>query len=269
MLTSRRLTCLFSLVGSVCACSSSSQGNKSNTVGTTQGDLGNATFAYAGAGCILFVCPVSRAIMLGSTEPVAVSPVSGSVPVVTASTSDGTLLQASITTRECCQRSANSETCRTIDPTTDCASAETASVELSVVALGVGHAKVLLLTSDGSTYDSLDFPSEPAASLALSCQSSQSSVTDIAVASTCFMRWDALDAGGTALESSTGVTLSVSPLSVAGFEQGLGSPVAQQDGDQGTLLGTSLVGLAAGDATITASAKATTAVGATLVMHVH
>jgi hypothetical protein len=255
-------------IASVLACSSSAS-KGSNVVGRTRGDLGNASFAYAGEDCVLFVCTVGRPLMVGSTEPVEVTPMSGSIPVVTASTSDPAVLKAAVAARDCCKPIPNGTSCRSLDSMTDCASGETASVSLSVTAAGPGHAKVLLVKADGSTYDSLDFASAPAASLVLSCRSGSSDVTDLAVASTCLVHWKAADANGAALQSSTGVTLAVSPLTVAGFEQLFGNPTAQADGNQGTLLGTSLVGLAAGDASVTATLGATPAVHASLGLHVH
>ncbi|HTR53955.1 MAG TPA: hypothetical protein VMJ10_24840 [Kofleriaceae bacterium] len=232
----------------------------------TDGELGHAGFSYIGEGCQVIGCPTSRAIMLGSTELISVVAKSGSVPVVTAQVSDASILSATVSGRECCTSTKDGGTCRYGDPMLECASDEVASETVSVSAIAAGTAQLQLIVADGSTFDSLELSVAAPDQLTVSCrEENQPDVTSMAAGTSCMMRWNAVDGRGKQLQASTGVTVSVEPLSVAGLEPSLAAPlVAMTAGDQGSLLGTSLDAVASGTATVTATATDAPSVSGTM-----
>jgi hypothetical protein len=124
------------------------------------------------------------------------------------------------------------------------------------VAAAAGSADIVLTERGGAEWERAAIQVAEPARLDLTC-AYDTREGEITAGQECTIGWTAFDAGGRKLQASTGVELTISPPEVAAFHHLLSSDSPSEDGDQ-SLLGPSVICLAAGDATISAAAGQTT-----------
>ncbi|HEY1956580.1 MAG TPA: hypothetical protein VGH28_13245 [Polyangiaceae bacterium] len=226
--------------------------------GETNGAHGNGTFSYAS--CLLG-CDTTTPMMLNDEEDVSVA---GSIPAsVSVESSAPSVVAVKSASRVCCEKDADAGSCRTLALNDACAAGETASLTVKVDAAAAGSGDLAIKASDGSVWDSVTLSVEPAASLALACNT-PTSVT-LAPNTTCAVTWKATDASGRGLMSTAGIQLTTSDPAVASFNGFLST-------DQSSIVATpqlfgdvSIHARAAGDAVVTGSGGGATE---TLAVHV-
>jgi hypothetical protein len=211
---------------------------------STQGNQNQATFSY---GSCLFGCSVDEPMMLGTQESIHVT--APDIPVVTVSSSDETVIAVHGATRTCCDQA---NTCRTIDATVACnANETTTALDFTADTKAVGTADLVLRAADATVFDSVTLTVARAQSLSLQCDNAPGPVS-LRAGDTCGLGWTALDAQGRALMASTGVNVATDSADVAELRELFGQSTPSLVATQG-FLGTSVVGIAPGDATISAS----------------
>ncbi len=221
----------------------------------TNGDQGRATFSYDAC---LFGCTVDQPMMDGTRESIQVH--ASSIPRVTVSSSDPSILGVGDATHDCCQ---SDGTCATVDLATVCGIGETTSfLHVNVVAQHAGTAKLELRTQDGNVFDSVSMTIASAASLSVQCDPAI-----LAKGQSCAFVWIARDASDVELRATTGVELTTSDTGVAQFREagGIFSPVVPSTTASQGLFGTEVVAQNAGDAIVTAQTKGASR---TLAIHV-
>ncbi len=227
--------------------------------GETNGARGNAQFSYSE--CLLG-CNTTTTMMLDDEEDVSVS---GSIPdAVSVESSAPAIVSIAKASRECCTKDSDAgSTCRPIDLNGACASGETASLTVTVDAHAAGSAGLVVKMGDGSVWDSVTLSVEPAASLALACNT-PGSVT-LANGGACPVTWKAADAKGQPLMSSSGIRLTTSDPSVAVFNGFLSLRQSEILATPLLMGGVSVFAVGTGDATVTATGGGATE---TLAVHV-
>lgn len=217
---------------------------------STPGTGGHAQFEYASC---FFGCKVDQAMMVGTSETISVSSSSSSsIPAVRPQSSDESVFSVGEATRECCTANA----CHTLTANTACASNETATLSIPIVANGAGSADLVLDRADDTgVFDSVTLTVAQPKSLAMSCGKSTSTDVAIVQGTSCSLGWTARDASGNALMATTGVTMTISDPTVADFSSGLLSTHESSITATQGLLGSSLNGLSVGGAVITATAS--------------
>jgi hypothetical protein len=222
---------------------------------STSGEDGHAKFEYASC---FFGCSVDQAMMTGTAESIRVTS-SVDIPPVTARSTDSSVVSVGEATRECCLPKGS---CRTLVSTEACASGETATLTVHVVANAPGSAE-LVLDHEGAVFDAVALTVAQPESLVISCNGT--AAITLAKDGDCGLAWTAKDAHGATLMASTGVMMTTSDPTVADFSSGLlGTKSSTVTATQG-LFGTSLVAHSAGVTTIDASASNATS---QLVVHV-
>jgi hypothetical protein len=224
---------------------------------STSGSQNNVTFADTQC---LFGCSVDQPMMLGTEESLTVRS-SNEIPAVTIVSSDPSVLSVTDSSRSCCD--ANSENCSTVETWAPCpAGQKTTTLNVDLKTNAVGRADLVLHRADATLYDSVSIEVARAVTLDLSC-ANHPAPTSLSLGQSCAIGWTAKDSQGRELLASSGVDLESSDGHVVGFEELFGAPTNSTQGTQG-LLGTSLVAVGPGDATISASAG-----GAAASMTVH
>lgn len=225
---------------------------------TPNGAQGNASFSYSAC---LFGCDTTRPMMLADEEHVEVS---GSIPDgVVVETSDPSIVSVKSASRMCCPNDADAGTCHTIALNDACATNETASLDVVVDAPGAGSTDLRLKKADGSVWDSNTLTVEKAASLSLACNTPKA--VTLADHATCDVTWVATDASGQGLMSTKGIHLTSSDGAVAAFGSFAQTNQADIQATPELFGNVSVVAVAPGDATVTASGGGTTE---TLAVHV-
>lgn len=212
----------------------------------TAGLDGKVQFSYASD---LFGSADSKPMMLGTTERLAAQ--GKALPAVTFVSSDASIVSVSSQDVSCCSTSSSGSSCDSPPAGGTCPAGSTESVTVDVIAQRAGSARISLVDASGKEVDATVLSVAAPAKISLSC--SQSAQANVTVGKSCVPAWSASDSAGHDLQASKGVRLTSSDPNVVGFEAFLGSVQGSVDGDQG-FLGTSLVGVAPGDAVVTGTA---------------
>jgi hypothetical protein len=234
----------------------------------TVGDDQQANFSYAA--CTVG-CDMGRAMMVGTTERVVVDGSSKQIPPITIASSAPGVFEIASARRVCCDDSTNGAGCNFFPVEQACAAGDTSSILLDVNAVGTGSAELVLTQANGgATFDQVAITVAEPSTLALECDDN-GTITPIPSTlisgETCPVAWTVKDSSGRELMASSGVALSSSDATVMGFESSPGSEVAASAEPSNATNPSSIVGVAAGTATLTAQARAASFSAALAVVH--
>jgi hypothetical protein len=220
---------------------------------STPGSDNRLAFSYSSGSCLLG-CVTTDPLMVGTSESLDAT---GPMPLLTVVSTDPQVISVTAGSLECCTTSASSTTCTTPAAGSACPASAKATVHVDLSALSAGTATVRYLRTDGSEFDAQVLTVEAPESLSLTCGSGSAGST-FAVGKTCNPAWTAKDAHGVELKASHGVELTTSDKDIAALQPLFGGPQMSVEGDE-NLFGPTVIGVAAGDAVITAKTAALSA----------
>lgn len=169
-------------------------------------------------------CSSMKAMMVGTSEVVAIEEEVKSADIVVTA-EDPAVLGVSFEHTELCCRlfpETNEGGCVSIDVGAECAGDRSHTYIIQVDALSAGHTNLLLKHStDGSLFDSVPLRVAPPATLALSCEKSDGSAVEVlgslSVSSTapCDLLAETSDADGAPLQASFGFVIATVNTEIA------------------------------------------------------
>lgn len=225
---------------------------------STIGALGRATFAYVEAQGCFFGCGVDKALMLGTTEELAVRGDNLPPNLTLVSTNPGIALMQTSHSQTCCVKSGNSTTCNTTDGSgATCEGTLSDEYRASILATQKGSGSFVLQQSNGEIVDSVFVQVEEAAAIDVSCappgSSAQQSpsISEIVLASGTQCELSAMpkDADGHEMHASTGFHYQVSDSSIVDVSSDFGDTGANRVNVHGLNHGKATLRVAGGTVT--------------------